>query len=217
MTLKLYHSTRARSMRPLWTLIEMGLPHELITMPFPPRVTTREYLKINPLGTIPCMVDGDVVMTESAGICQYLVERYGPSDLAVRGDEPDYGAYLNWLHRSDATLTFPQTLVLRLQLDLTCQAAARHALGGHKIQHMRLVAVGCWQQRQLGFIDHAVTSGATAATATLAQQAIDPRGQHRLQQGLSFFGRHLVRGALRSGDMDQQHFFSINRRTHLRP
>jgi glutathione S-transferase len=91
----------------------MGLPHELITMPFPPRVTTREYLKINPLGTIPCMVDDDVVMTESAGICQYLVERYGPSDLAVRVDEPDYGAYLNWLHRSDATLTFPQTLVLR--------------------------------------------------------------------------------------------------------
>ena len=52
-------------------------------------------------------------MTESAGICQYLVERYGPTDLAVRPDEPDYGAYLNWLHRSDATLTFPLTLVLR--------------------------------------------------------------------------------------------------------
>jgi glutathione S-transferase len=113
MTMKLYHCTRARSMRPLWTLLEMGLEHELIVMPFPPRVTTREYLKINPLGTIPCLIDGDVHMTESTGICQYLVDRYGPSDLAVRVDEPDYGSYLNWLHRSDATLTFPQTLVLR--------------------------------------------------------------------------------------------------------
>ena len=113
MTIQLYHCLRARSMRPLWTLLEMGLPHELITMPFPPRVTTREYLKINPLGTIPCLVDGTVNMTESAGICQYLVDRYGPSPLAVGRDEPDYGAYLNWLHRSDATLTFPQTLVLR--------------------------------------------------------------------------------------------------------
>lgn len=100
-------------MRPLWTLLEMGLEHELIVMPFPPRITTREYLKINPLGTIPCLIDGNVHMTESAGICQYLVDRYGPTDLAVRVDEPDYGAYLNWLHRSDATLTFPQTLVLR--------------------------------------------------------------------------------------------------------
>ncbi len=113
MTITLYHCTRARSMRPLWTLLEMGLEHELITMPFPPRFTTREYLKVNPLGTIPCLVDGALNMTESAGICQYLVERYGPSDLAVRPDEPDYGAYLNWLHRSDATLTFPLTLVLR--------------------------------------------------------------------------------------------------------
>lgn len=113
MTIKLYHCTRARSMRPLWTLLEMGLPHELIVMPFPPRYTTREYLKINPLGTIPCLIDGDVKMTESAGICQYLVDRYGPSDLSVGVDESDYGTYLDWLHRSDATLTFPQTLVLR--------------------------------------------------------------------------------------------------------
>ena len=113
MSLTLYHCTRARSMRPLWALLEMGLPHELVTMPFPPRVLHKEYLKINPLGTIPCLVDGDTKLTESAGICQYLVDKYGPTDLAVRPDEPDYGAYLNWLHRSDATLTFPQTLVLR--------------------------------------------------------------------------------------------------------
>ena len=113
MTIQLYHCTRARSMRPLWTLLEMGLDHELITMPFPPRVSTKSYLAINPLGTIPALVDGPVLMTESAGICQYLVDRYGPSDLAVRPDEADYGSWLNWLHRSDATLTFPQTLVLR--------------------------------------------------------------------------------------------------------
>jgi glutathione S-transferase len=113
MTLTLYHCKRARSMRPLWTLLEMNLPHELVTLPFPPRVLHKEYLKINPLGTVPCLVDGAVKMTESAGICQYLVDRYGPTPLAVRPDEPDYGDYLNWLHRSDATLTFPQTLVLR--------------------------------------------------------------------------------------------------------
>ena len=113
MTIKLYHCVRARSMRPLWTLEEMGLDYELITMPFPPRYLHKEYMKINPLGTVPCMIDGDVVMTESTGICQYLVDIYGPTDLAVQKDEKDYSTYLNWLHRSDATLTFPQTLVLR--------------------------------------------------------------------------------------------------------
>lgn len=113
MTITLYHCKRARSMRPLWTLLEMGLPHELVVMPFPPRYLHKEFLKVNPLGTVPAMVDGDLVMTESAGICQYLVDRYGPTPLAVGKDEADYGNYLNWLHRSDATLTFPQTLVLR--------------------------------------------------------------------------------------------------------
>jgi len=111
--LKLYHCQGARSLRPLWTLEEMGIPYELETMRFPPRAFREGYLDINPLGTVPAFTDGDLTMTESAGICQYLVDRYGPTDLGVTPAEKDYGAYLNWLHRSDATLTFPQTIVLR--------------------------------------------------------------------------------------------------------
>jgi glutathione S-transferase len=71
------------------------------------------YLEINPLGTIPAMRDGQTFMTESAAIVQYLATRYGPSALAVEVDDPAYGAWLNWLHFGEATLTFPQTLVLR--------------------------------------------------------------------------------------------------------
>ena len=111
--MKLYHCTGARSLRPLWTLEELGLDYELVTLPFPPRYLAKHYLEVNPLGTVPCFVDDDVNMTESAGICQYLVDKYGPTDLAVSPDEKDYATYINWLHRSDATLTFPQTLVLR--------------------------------------------------------------------------------------------------------
>lgn len=111
--MKLYHCMGARSLRPLWTIEEMGLDCDLEVMPFPPRATYPGYLDINPLGTVPTFVDEDLTMTESSGICQYLVDRYGPTDLAVRPDESAYGEYLNWLHRSDATLTFPQTIVLR--------------------------------------------------------------------------------------------------------
>ena len=101
-------------MRPIWTAEEMGLDYELIMMPFPPpRVFMKEYLDVNILGTVPYMIDGDVKMTESVGISQYLVEKYGPSDLQVQPNENDYPAYLNWLYHSDATLTFPQTVVLR--------------------------------------------------------------------------------------------------------
>ncbi|MFZ5739758.1 glutathione S-transferase [Rhodopseudomonas thermotolerans] len=109
----LYHCHGARSFRPLWMLEEMGLDYELKMLPFPPRVFAKEYLAINPLGTIPFMIDGDTKMTESSGICQYLGTRHGPTPLVVGVDDPAYGAYLNWMFFSDATLTFPQTLVLR--------------------------------------------------------------------------------------------------------
>ena len=111
--MRLYHCKNSRSLRPLWTLEEMQLDYELVTMNFPPRFEHDGYLDVNPLGTVPSFVDGGVTLTESTAICHYLAEKYGPTPLAVASDEVDYGEYLNWLYRSDATLTFPQTLVLR--------------------------------------------------------------------------------------------------------
>jgi glutathione S-transferase len=111
--MRLYHCPDSRSLRPLWAIEEMGLDCELTVLRFPPRAHHPEYLDINPLGTVPTLVDGDTVLTESAAMCQYLADVHGPTPLAVEKHEPGYGGYLNWLHRSDATLTFPQTLVLR--------------------------------------------------------------------------------------------------------
>ena len=114
--IKIWATQGSRAIRPIWTAEEMGLDFELTMMPFPPRVFMKEYLDVNMLGTIPYLTDGDVKMTESVAMAQYLVEKYGPTDLRVLPDEPDYPAYLNWLFHSDATLTFPQTVVLRYKL-----------------------------------------------------------------------------------------------------
>ena len=111
--IRLYHCADARSFRPLWALEELGLPYELKMLPFPPRAFAKDYLALNPLGTIPLLIDGETRMTESAAVLEYLVTRYGPTPLAVSVDESGYGAFLNWLHFGEATLTFPQTLVLR--------------------------------------------------------------------------------------------------------
>ncbi|MDX2235856.1 MAG: glutathione S-transferase family protein [Hyphomonadaceae bacterium] len=111
--MKLYHCADARSLRPLWALEELELPYALVLLPFPPRVHARDYLSINPLGTIPYFVDGEATMTESSGICAYLAEKHAPTPLRVAPEEADYARYLNWLFFSDTTLTFPQTLVLR--------------------------------------------------------------------------------------------------------
>jgi len=113
MAIKLYHCKDTRSLRPLWALEEIGIDYELITMPFPPRLKYEGYLEINPLGTVPAFIDGDLTMTESSAIVQYLADKYGPSSIVISRDELEYGNYLDWLHRSDTTLTFPQTLILR--------------------------------------------------------------------------------------------------------
>lgn len=109
----LYHCMSARSFRPLWMLEELAVPYELVMLPFPPRVSARWYLDINPLGTVPLLIDGPTRMTESAAICQYLCVRNAPTPMQVDPGDDDFGAYLNYLHFGEATLTFPQTLVLR--------------------------------------------------------------------------------------------------------
>ncbi|MDE2562097.1 MAG: glutathione S-transferase [Sphingomonadales bacterium] len=113
MAIRLYHCRDARSFRALWALEELGLPYELELMPFPPRARVEGYREINPLGTVPALLDDGKLMTESAAIPHFLATRHGPSELAVAPDEPDYAPYLNFLHMGEATLTFPQTIVLR--------------------------------------------------------------------------------------------------------
>jgi glutathione S-transferase len=160
--MKLYHCVDARSLRPLWALEEMGLPYELEVLPFPPRVFKKDYLGVNPLGTIPYLVDGDTHMTESSGICHYLVERYGKHEFGLQADHPEFGSYINWLFHSDATLTFPQTVALRYGLrgpnlaPGTACASGAHAIG----DAARAIA---W-----GDADAMVAGGSEAALGSLA-------------------------------------------------
>ena len=114
--IKIYSCNDSRGVRPMWTAEEMGLEYESVMMPFPPRFFHKEFMDVNILGTIPYLIDGEVEMTESVAMCQYLVDLHGPTDLKVTSNEQDYHHFLNWLAHSDATLTFPQTVVLRYSL-----------------------------------------------------------------------------------------------------
>lgn len=109
----LYHCVGARSFRVLWAATAGNIPLELAMLHFPPRVKQRDYLAINPLGTIPAFVAEGTVMTESMAICEYLAARRPEARLSVTPDEPDFAAYLNWVHHGEATLSFPQAIILR--------------------------------------------------------------------------------------------------------
>ena len=108
--LTLYHCVSACSFRVFWMLEELVLPYELRMLTVPPRAHDKSFLELNPRGTVPLFIDGETRMTDPAAICEYLALLRSPGALNVAADEPDFGDYL---HMSDATLTFPQTLVLR--------------------------------------------------------------------------------------------------------
>ena len=94
-------------------LEELGLPYELRMLAFPPRAREAGFLELNPLGTIPLLIDGETRMTESAAILHYLGARHSQGQLVVGPEEADYGAYLNFLVMGEATLRFPQTIFIR--------------------------------------------------------------------------------------------------------
>lgn len=106
----LYHCPDARSLRCLWAVEEAGVDVDLRLLKFPPRAFEPEYRAVNPLMTIPSWVENGQLMTESAAICERIAEG---TPLEVGRGEADYWAWRNWLHRSDATLTFPLAIMIR--------------------------------------------------------------------------------------------------------
>jgi glutathione S-transferase len=108
--IKLYHAPRARSVRPLWLLEEMGVPYETVSLKLgekPP-----ELVEINPGATIPLMIDGDVVLFESITMLEYIAETYGPTPLALSSDHPHYWDYRQMLMWGEATLASPLNFVV---------------------------------------------------------------------------------------------------------
>ena len=88
--MQLYEFGPTRSIRARWTLQELGVEFEPITVNLVAGEHRRpEFLKINPAGKLPVLVDGDLVLTESVAIVLYLAEKYPekgllPTDLADR-------------------------------------------------------------------------------------------------------------------------------------
>ncbi len=97
--LKLYHSAQSRSGRPRWMLEEIGAPYELVRLTLSAKDQKKpEYLKLNPNGTVPTLVDDDLVLFESAAIVQYLADKFPEKRLAPPLNTPARGKYYQWIH-----------------------------------------------------------------------------------------------------------------------
>lgn len=97
MGLKLYSNAQSRGLVIEWLLIELGAEFEKIELTYHTEMKSESYLKINPFGKVPTLVDGDVVIYEMPAICAYLVDKFFDQGLAPALDDPKRGLYFRWL------------------------------------------------------------------------------------------------------------------------
>ena len=97
MGLKLYSNAQSRGLVIEWLLIELGAEFEKIELAYHTEMKSESYLKINPFGKVPTLVDGDVVIYEMPAICAYLADKFFDQGLAPALDDPKRGLYFRWL------------------------------------------------------------------------------------------------------------------------
>jgi glutathione S-transferase len=97
MSIVLYHHPHSRAAGSLWQLEEVGVPYELSFVDTYAGAQKSPAIRaINPMGKLPTLRDGDLVVTEAAAIGVYLADRYAPGRLAPALDDPARGTFLRW-------------------------------------------------------------------------------------------------------------------------
>jgi glutathione S-transferase len=96
--LTLYHNPQSRSTTVHYMLHELGVPFEIVPIDLKAgEQKSPAFLKINPMGKIPVLKDGDTIITETPAILVYLADKYPEAGLAPAIGDPDRAAYLRWL------------------------------------------------------------------------------------------------------------------------
>lgn len=78
-----------------WMLEELGVRYRTEILEYGTTMKAPEYLAVNPMGKVPAIQHGDVVVTEAAAICAYLADVFPEAGLAPPPDQR--GPYYRWL------------------------------------------------------------------------------------------------------------------------
>jgi glutathione S-transferase len=96
--MQLHYFPSNASMTPHMVLEELGVPYELVLVD---RTTNAhhspEYLKLNPNGKIPVLVDGALVLYETAAITLHLADTHAAAGLAPALGTPERAQFYKWL------------------------------------------------------------------------------------------------------------------------
>ncbi len=98
MSVILHHHPRTRAANVVWMLEEVGCDYTLEYVDLAAGAhKTEEFKRLNHMGKIPTLIDGDAVVSEVAAIGMYLADKYAPGRLAPALDAPERAAYLRWI------------------------------------------------------------------------------------------------------------------------
>jgi glutathione S-transferase len=87
--------SRGRIVR--WMLEEVGTPYRTEILEYASSMKSPEYLAVNPMGKVPAIRHGDVVVTEGGAICAYLADAFPEAGLAPAIGDKRRGTYFRWL------------------------------------------------------------------------------------------------------------------------
>ena len=90
-----YTNPMSRGQIVRWMLEEVGAPYQQVLLDYGTTMKAPEYLAINPMGKVPAIRHGDVVVTEGAAICAYLADAIAAAGLAP--DLAHRGEYYRWM------------------------------------------------------------------------------------------------------------------------
>ncbi len=111
--MKLYEFAPTRSIRVRWTLQELGVDFEAITVNMlAGEHRSPAFLKLNPAGKLPVLIDGELVLTESIAIVLYLADKYPEKRLAPTG-LAERAQLLRWLLFTTTELEQPLWRITR--------------------------------------------------------------------------------------------------------
>jgi glutathione S-transferase len=92
--LTFYTNPMSRGQIARWMLEEVGQPYEQVVLDYGTTMKGPDYLAVNPMGKVPAIKHGDVVVTEAAAICLYLADAFPEAGLAA--DPAHRGDYYRW-------------------------------------------------------------------------------------------------------------------------
>jgi len=106
--IKIYHVPGTRSLRVIWACEELNVPYEIEAISFAPEFReSPEWRKINPVGKVPAMIDGELTLFESGAMVQYILDRYGEGKLQPKPGTHEHAFYLQWSWFAEATFARP--------------------------------------------------------------------------------------------------------------